>query len=120
APLEARRAQGHEEMKKLALLIGLALLGCAGGREPGPRIDTTPVPAPGFQGTTETVSPGSKRALIFTWRDRFPREIAAVGTTWFMGFAPYERTDAMANRWTVPWCASDGPKLIMIAEEHVS
>lgn len=63
---------------------------------------------------------GNRRALIYTWRGRFPRELQG-DVEWILSQDEYVKTKDMANTWKVVYCTRDGAQLLQIAAcEYVS
>jgi hypothetical protein len=111
---------------RLALSASLLLLaGCAArGGEAAPAASTpaaVPEPAPvGSESAIEIPRPGSTRAAIYAWRDRFPRELAG-DPGWILRTTDYVKSPDFANVWRVAYCTPDGTQTLEIAAcEYVS
>ena len=117
-------------MKLGPLLLALACLaGCGGDppkKEPPPQKTPPPrevAPVASPQGPQERVElrVGNRRALIYTWRGRFPRELQSQDALWFLKEDEYVKTEDFANTWKVVYCTKDGSKFLQIAAcEYVS
>src|SRR5579872_395838 len=93
------------------LLILLIALGCA----------SAPAEKPPHEKqcddceSVELPIPGSRRASVFAWRDRFPREIHDADTIWMLGSGDYIRTQDAANAWKLNYVTPDGKTAMRVA-----
>jgi len=96
------------------LILLLALAGCS---DPPPPPEATG-PAKGdaaYVGTeTEAFRPGSRRAAIYTWRDRFPLEVLG-DVTWILHESFYTKTEDLANTWKVLYATGDSKEALQVA-----
>jgi hypothetical protein len=117
-------------MRSEALLIAALLLaGCGGDSDAPPqKKEQQKAPPPASRGDaaalgTDTVTlprPGSQRALIYTWRGRFPGTLQD-DVEWILSSDEYVKTEDMANTWRVVYCTKDGKQFLEIAAcEYVS
>ena len=116
----------ERSLPAVALALALAAAGCGGGAEkkkdPPPRKEERATTAP--VGTAEErveMRVGDRRALIYTWRGRFPRTIADGDIEWILSEDEFVKTEDFANAWKVVYCTKDGSKLLLVAAcEYVS
>src|SRR5580658_5384279 len=97
----------------LGPLLLVVLAGCGGDTAP-PRKVVAPPPPSIPEGQRVEITPGSRRALIYTWRDRFPREIQTDDSVWLLNDADYQKTKDFANAWKLLYTTKDGKKLIQV------
>jgi hypothetical protein len=125
-------------MRSRALVVALVLAGCGGGETPqtkqqdehrgapsgrpdAPRKQPEPeTAAVGTPAEKLELRVGNRRALIYTWRGRFPRTLPG-SVEWILKEDEYVKTDDLANTWKVVYCTKDGAQLLQIAAcEYVS
>ncbi|HZU98071.1 MAG TPA: hypothetical protein VFF73_15310 [Planctomycetota bacterium] len=93
------------------LLLLLIALGCSSGPAEKPRSD----PKCDDCEKMELPIPGSRRASVFAWRDRFPLEICDADTVWMLGTGVYIRTEDAANAWKLNYITRDGARAMRVA-----
>jgi hypothetical protein len=93
------------------LLILLIALGCSSAPAEKPK----PEPKCDDCEAVELPIPGSRRAAVFAWRDRFPREIHDADTIWMLGSGDYIRTQDAANAWKLNYVTPDGKTAMRVA-----
>jgi hypothetical protein len=112
---------------ELLVAVALALTGCTHHEKPE---DHPPPPAqpagppPGDAahiGTeTTTFTPGSQRALIYTWSGRFPLKVQG-DVEWLIDSSLYQKTKDGANAWRLIYYTKDGHEALQVgACEYVS
>jgi hypothetical protein len=111
-------------VKRGLVLLLLVLAGaCSSTREPdappprnggqdGAKAPDKKAP-PREQQTLELEHPGSTRAFIYTWREKFPKDLGF----WQLAEASYVRTDDFANTWKLTYRAGER-ELRVAAAEH--
>jgi hypothetical protein len=110
----------------LALVAVLALASCGGDpprRDPPPQERPRPAEVAPVASPQERVElrVGNRRALIYTWRGRFPKELQGADVLWILSQDEYVKTEDFANTWKVVYCTKDGSKVLQIAAcEYVS
>ncbi len=107
---------------KRTLLVALVLagiVGCSSSRTPETD-DRKAEPEAPPRGAKEEKAPdrivvqhpGSTRAWIYTWREKFPRELPP---HWILGDATYVRTDDFANAWKLQYVTANGERELRVA-----
>ncbi len=106
--------------------LALALASCTHHEKPEDRPPPSQPagPPPGdaaYVGTeTTTFTPGSRRALIYTWSNRFPLKVQG-DVEWLIDSSIYQKTKDGANAWRLIYYTKDGHEALQVgACEYVS
>jgi hypothetical protein len=126
-------------VRRLApLALALVIAGCGGGESPQPgerqraaeenppRGHAPPESNPASSGDTATPpsepivvvhQPGSKMALLYTWRDQFPTELPAETpeNRWILSEADYIKTSDFANAWSLKYVVAKTDRKLDVA-----